>query len=232
MQIYLFGLALLVLAGLLVLIVRKLIAMIRQRRALIAIGPIEWQGWLPPAENAEAEVVSEVASETPPVADTAPIADTAPGAGAGEPSPNADRNRNQSGFGKNPGKDADDADLSVTGMAPQRRRHLVSLLEDTKPGARIWPILPGYFKEVEGRLETAFEALCDERIDLAEYMALIDKEYNMALRQRANLGPLADDALHGEADDVIAALSWCQDWARKQHRVVSDNLPGGETSAA
>lgn len=226
MQIYLLGLAVLVMAGLLVLIVRKLIAMIRQRRALIAIGPIEWQGWLPPAESAEAEVVSEAASETP------PVVDTAQGAGTGELNQNADINRNQSGFGTKPRKDADDADLRVTGMAPQRRRHLVSLLEETQPGARIWPILPGYFKEVEGRLETAFEALCDERIDLAEYMALIDKEYNMALRQRANLGPLADAALHGEADDVIAALSWCQDWARKQHRAESDNLPGGEPSVA
>lgn len=189
MHIYVLGLLLFVLVLLVALIVSNLRAMIRERRALLAVGPLEWRAWPLPAERPQADACLEAAAEEAgkPVAGSLWIELQPSGGGA-----------------------------AVSGMAPQRRRQLVSLLEQAIPGSPILSVAPGCFQEVEGRLEEAFEALCDERLDLAGYTALIDKEYDMALRQQAHLGPLADELLKRELDDVIAALTWCQDWARAQ----------------
>ena len=158
MQIYVLGLALIILAVLLVVIGIKTAAMIRARRARLEAGP-----------GTKSEV------------------------------------------------EGGDAARSTAGrVRHEPRRRLVGLREADAPGSRAWLITPGYFAEMEIRLAAAFEALCDGDLTLAGYSAAVEQEYGIAIRLQANLGPLADDALHAEMSDVMAALEWCRNWARTQ----------------
>ena len=202
MEIYLFGFLLVALAVLLVVIVRRTLTMIRERRALLALGKVEWKGWQP---------LPEIDTLLPPEPEQT---GQAPAADSNQPTPPA---APQSGAIAPSGAAREPASPAVPGTkSPSRRRQLVSATELSKPGERLWPMTPGYFKEVEGRLESAFEALCAEQIDLQRYIALVEKEYELAQRLQINLGPLADDDMHREASEVLSALAWCKDWALNQ----------------
>lgn len=178
MQIYVLGLALIILAVLLVVIGIKTAAMIRARRARLEAGPSRWQSWLAPADIGAAD---------------------------------------EAGPGTKSEVEGGDAARSTAGrVRHEPRRRLVGLREADAPGSRAWLITPGYFAEMEIRLAAAFEALCDGDLTLAGYSAAVEQEYGIAIRLQANLGPLADDALHAEMSDVMAALEWCRNWARTQ----------------
>lgn len=209
MQIYLFGALLLVLLVVLVLIIRHTLRMIREREALLAVGPVKWQPWSPTEElDAGAAMRPDDAG-----GDAAGVT-AAPGAAPAQ----ARASEVVSADGAEQPLPVSPRSEPVPGRtSPARRRQLVSMSEHASPAAaRQWPITPGYFKELEGRLEVAFEALCAGQIDLARYIELIDKEYETAQRLEINLGPLADDDLQSEANNAISALEWCKNWALEQ----------------
>ncbi len=203
MQIYVLGLALIAMLALLIFIVRRTITMVRERRALLAVGDVEWQAWTPPPVVEEPDILElvELADELG-EADL-PVLPL---------------------FG---GELATPAGSAVPGSAALRRRgQLLSAAEQAEPEMRTWPMTPGYFEQVEARLEQAFEALCGEQIDLQRYIALVEQEFEIAQRLKFNLGPLADEALHQEANDVLEALRWCKDWAQQQLSEQAAQSPG------
>lgn len=208
MQIYVFGALLLALLIMLVYIVRRTLRMIRAREALLAVGPLKWQPWSATEELEQEGLAQRELSGDPSgeLSGDAPDGEMAAAeAGAAAVSDTRAPTSAPSKVEPVPGRNS-----------PSRRRQLVSMRETAALAARLWPITPGYFAELEGRLEAAFEALCAEQIDLARYIELIDKEYETAQRLQINLGPLADDALHGEASNAISALEWCRNWALEQ----------------
>lgn len=190
MEIYILAAVLVGLTILLGFITTTTVGMIRARRPLLALGPVQWRT---SAGAADAAAPQTAKPDTAPAADFGHAAQVS--SSSGGPS----------------------AALPPIDPAPRERvRKLRSVSALTLAESDEPLIAAGHYRRIEQQLETAFEALCEGAMELEDYVQLIDRQYAEAKRAQSKLGPLADEALHAEAAEAVAALEWCRDWARKQ----------------